>query len=284
MGGYGARTGVAERTHDPLQARVLVLGDGDTELVIAVCDLLGVGRDLVAETRKMIEDDTGIPPQHVLIAATHTHSGPAGFRISDAADFVGVTARKIAGAVRTARRDLCPVTLKVAEAEVRTTSQTRRHPDGPTHPTAPVLSALPDSGAPPIATLVTFACHSTVLEHDNLEYSADFPGAMARAVEHAVGGTAIYLQGAAGNINPVWMRHDHTDVARVGGILGAAAARAVHELRPLGEGQWCINLNWSEEVAHPAVPGTVLSDVRLGGSSQILELPRRPHRDAAALA
>src|SRR5207248_5964638 len=163
MGGYGARVGAAERIHAPLHARVLMRSDGRAEIAIAVCDLLGVGRDLVAEARRLIEVDSGIAADHVLVAATHTHSGPAGFRTSDASDFVGVSAGRIAGAVRTARHQLQPVVLKIGECEVRTISQNRRHPAGPVQAVATVLVAAPAGGAPPVATVVNFACHSTVL-------------------------------------------------------------------------------------------------------------------------
>ena len=283
MGGYGARQGVSTGTIDPLLVRTLVLSDGDTELVIAVCDLVGVGPDLVRSARELIEAETGIPAAQVLIAATHTHSGPAGIRSRDAADYVAVTARKIAGSVLQARAALTSVTLKLGTVEVTTISQNRRHPDGPIETTAKILLAAPQGGGPAVATLVNYACHSTVLEADNMEYSPDFPGAMSRFIERELGGTAIYLQGAAGDINPVWMRHDATEVERVGGILGAAATRTAHELRPLGEGQWCINLNWSEETPKE-VAGTVLTDVRFAVDQQILELPRRlfPSQDALA--
>jgi hypothetical protein len=292
MGGYGARQGVSTGTIDALLVRAAVLSDGEREIAIAVCDLIGVGPDLVRAARELIEADTGIPGSQVLIAATHTHSGPAGIRTRDAAEYVAVTARKIAGAVIQARAALTPVTLKLGTVEVTTISQNRRHPDGPIETTAKVVLAAPcaDShasgatdGGDAVVTLVNYACHSTVLEADNLAYSPDFPGAMCRFVEREVGGTAIYLQGAAGNINPVWMRHDAAEVERVGGILGAAATRAVHELRPLGEGQWCVNLNWSEEVPKAAA-GTVLTDVRFATEQTVLELPRRlfPSRDALA--
>jgi hypothetical protein len=35
--------------------------------------------------------------------------------------------------------------------------------------------------------LVNYACHPAVLGRDNLEYSADYVGVMARTVEEAVG-------------------------------------------------------------------------------------------------
>lgn len=278
MGGYGARKGVAEGVHDPLMVRVIVLSDGATKLVIAVCDLVGVMPDLVTRARALIEQEVGIPAANVLIAATHTHSGPGSIRIGvdgESGHFIGTTARKIAGAVRLADKRAVRVNLKVGTVEVSTISQNRRDPEGPIETIATVVVAAPAGNGPAVATLVNFACHSTVLEADNLEFSADFPGAAVRFIERAVGGTAIYLQGAAGDINPVWMSHDFHEVERVGGILGAAAARTVHELRPVGEGQWAVNLNWSEETPKPTIAGTLVEHVRFAATQTYLDLRRR---------
>lgn len=275
MGGYGARTGVATGIHDPLMVRTAVMSDGTTTLVLAVCDLVGVSGELVDAARSLIERECGIPAANVCIAATHTHSGAAPSRDEGLAEFLAVTARKICGAVQMATRGMQTVTLKYAETEVATISQNRRHPDGPIETTGKILLAAPEGGAAPVATLVNFACHATVLEHDNLLYSADFPGAAARLVERALGGACVYMQGACGNINPIWMRHDFDEVERVGGILGAAAARTAHELRPLGEGQWAVNLNWSESTPKQPAPGTVLAEPRFAAALRKVDLPRR---------
>jgi len=274
MGGYGARQGVSAGIHDPLFVRTLVLDDGATRLVLAVCDLVGVPAELVEQARALIEQECGIPQENVCVSATHTHSGPL-LRTEGVEDYVAVTARKICGSVQVALGAMRPVTLKVGTAEVTTISQNRRHPDQPIATTATVLLAAPEGGAPPAATLVNYACHATVLEHDNLLYSADFPGAMTRAVERAVGGIGIYMQGTAGNINPIWMRHDFVETERIGGILGAAASRVAHELRPLGEGQWAVNLSWSEQTPKEPAPGTVLENVRLAAASRLVDVPRR---------
>lgn len=264
MGGYGARTGVAAGTHDPLHVRTLVLSDGRAQVVIAICDLVGVGADIVGPARELIEKECGIPAANVLVGATHTHSGPMNLFTRGSDGYTAATARKIAGSVREALGAMTPVVLKFGTAEVSTVSQNRRHPEGPIETTAQVLVADPaDNVGPPVATVVNYACHATVLEHDNLLYSADFPGAMAALVEHALGGTAIYLQGAAGDINPVWLRHDFEETARIGGIVGAAAVRAAHELRPLGGKQRVVNLSWSEELDVAPAPGTLLTDVGL---------------------
>lgn len=275
MGGYGARTGVSTDIHDPLFVRVSVFSDGTSKLVLAVCDLVGVTPELVERARALIEQECGIPATNVCISATHTHSGPMPLRAEEMADYVCVTARKIAGAVGIACRRLQPVSLKYGETRVSTISQNRRHPEGPIETTGKVLLAAPGGGAPAVATLLNYACHATVLEHDNLHYSADFPGAAARTVERALGGVCVYVQGACGDINPVWMRHDFAEVERVGGILGAAAARTGHELRPLGEGQWGINLSWSENTPKEPAPGTVLSKPAFAAAATTLQIPRR---------
>lgn len=278
MGGYGARQGVAEGIHDDLHARTLVLTSGDAPIVLAVCDLVAVTTDIVDEARALIEAEHGIPAGRVSIAATHTHSGPGTLRRKDAADFVTMTARKIAGSVPMALRALLPVTLKAAAIDVGTIGQNRRDPAGPLETRGTVLFGDPGHGAPPVFTLINHATHATVLEHDNLLYTADFPGAAARLVERSLGGVCIYVQGTCGDVNPVWMRHDFADADRVGGILGAAAVRAVNESRPLGEGQWGINLSWSEEIEQRG-GGTVLDDVRLDAASVSVKLPRKPVPD-----
>lgn len=275
MGGYGARVGGATGVHDPLHVRTLVFYDGTTTLALAICDFVGVDRAIADEARRLIHAQLGVPPENVCIAATHTHSGPLTVRTRDATDYFAATASKIADSVRAALESMQTVSLKAATAEVSTISQNRRHPDAPIETIVKVLLAAPSGGAEPVATVVNYACHATVLEHDNLLYSADFPGATAALVEHALGGACIYMQGACGNINPAWMRHDFAEVRRVGGIVGAAAVRTAFELRPLGEAQSCINLSWSEEVPVEPAPGTLLADVSLAAARTFVQLPYR---------
>ena len=64
----------SKHVHDELQARCLVLDDGKTKLAFVVCDLLGLHRIVSTEARRLIQEKTGIPPECVMISATHTHS------------------------------------------------------------------------------------------------------------------------------------------------------------------------------------------------------------------
>ncbi len=64
----------SKHIHDELHARCLVLDDGRTKLALVVCDLLGVHKLISDESRRIIEERTGIPRANVMISGTHTHS------------------------------------------------------------------------------------------------------------------------------------------------------------------------------------------------------------------
>jgi neutral ceramidase len=60
--------------HDELHARALVLDDGSTRLAIVLCDNVGISRSVYDDAKRLIQEKTGIPPENMLMAATHTHS------------------------------------------------------------------------------------------------------------------------------------------------------------------------------------------------------------------
>ena len=74
-GGFLERT--ADTVHDRLFARGLVLDDGTTKLAIVVADNLMMPRELLDRAKTLAEQATGIPVDHILISATHTHSAPS---------------------------------------------------------------------------------------------------------------------------------------------------------------------------------------------------------------
>lgn len=64
----------AMHVHDDLHARCLILDNGDTQLVFVISDNVGINREVFDAAKKMIQTETGIAPDHVLLAANHTHS------------------------------------------------------------------------------------------------------------------------------------------------------------------------------------------------------------------
>jgi len=280
MDGYGSRTQPSTGVHDPLFARILVLDDGASPCAIVGCDLLGMHPRITAEVRDRVANATGVDPNAVLIAATHSHAGPYGLRggmfsrlDEPLADEI---AEKVARAIISTYETRRPALLKLGQAHIDTVSMNRRHPDWPSDPTLRVL-LIDGVDAPPIATLLNFACHATVMHGGNLQLSAEFPGAACRLVEKQTGAPAVYLNGACGNVNPVWIKQDFDSVERVGQIIGGQALRTVGELRTLGIGQRAHNIRW-DEFPEKAVPGRIVEPA-LRTVRKEIDLPLRRFED-----
>jgi hypothetical protein len=118
----------AKHIHDDLHARCLVLDDGETKIALVVCDLLGIHRSLSLEARRQITEATGIPPENVMISATHTHSATSA--ISNASvvrsyqsdmplnAYQQFVARRISDGVRRAIQNLRPAEIAFGRVDV----------------------------------------------------------------------------------------------------------------------------------------------------------------------
>ena len=113
----------ATHVHDELHARCLVLDDGQTRLALVVCDLLGIHRSLSVEARKLIQQTAGLPPERVLICATHTHSACSALgenRLKTDQpldDYQRFVAQRIADGVKCAVNNLRPAEIAFATAQ-----------------------------------------------------------------------------------------------------------------------------------------------------------------------
>lgn len=67
---------LAQKVNDPLHARCLVLDDGTTTIALVVVDSLMLSRELLDTAKEAASSATGIPTEHMLISATHTHAAP----------------------------------------------------------------------------------------------------------------------------------------------------------------------------------------------------------------
>lgn len=55
-----------------------------------------------------------------------------------------------------------------------------------------------DLDGKPLATIVHYACHPTIMAWDNQWFTTDYPGMVRQVVEREAGGTCLFLQGATG--------------------------------------------------------------------------------------
>ena len=239
LAGFGGRDHGSQGVHDGLFARAVVLRAGDDTAAIVSCDLIGLTAASVAAIRAMVERDTGVPGDRVLVACTHTHSGPTMGCLRHPGldlELVHVTERAIAGAVVQAWRSLGEaalgsglgrVAIGINRRERRPDGSTRigQSPEGPVDPTVAVLR-LDGADGRPAAILVSHACHPVVLGGGNYLVSADYPGQMAAFLERACPGAVCgFLQGTCGDINPVPVGGTFEDARRLGTILGAEALK-----------------------------------------------------------
>ena len=220
MYGYGARgDNVSTGVHDPLMAKALVLDDGATRLALVTLDLGSFPEANTAAVKAGVQGTAGI--EHVLLVASHSHStGVFDDAFPNAEEpYPRRVELRIIGAVEQAARSLQPARLGVGWGEARE-GHNRRFvlPNGQatmlwanrqrvsTNPVDYRVGVLrvENLEAEPIALVVNFQCHPVVLGPENLEISADYPGAMMRVVEAELGGQCMFMQGAAGDINPYW--------------------------------------------------------------------------------
>ena len=68
---------VATDILDPLNAKAIAISNGDTTVGFVICDLIAVPADVTKAAKSVIAERTGVPPDNVLIAGTHTHTGPS---------------------------------------------------------------------------------------------------------------------------------------------------------------------------------------------------------------
>ena len=225
--------------HDPLQGGALYLSDGRASLLFCSADVIFVDRDLTARVRARIEAATGLPGTHVLVSATHTHSGPVTVDyLSNAADPVVPKADPaylqqledgLVEAAVAAWRSARPAEAGLAVADGSGIGTNRRAPDGPADPQVPVLLARERGGGRPIGCLLVCSMHPTVLHEDSTLISGDFP-AMTRQYLHEVLGPAcpiLYHTGPEGNQSPRHVTRENTfaEAGRLGGLLGSRVAQ-----------------------------------------------------------
>lgn len=238
--GFDPRQGRFEGVHDPLLARAAVFSVGDMHVGILSADalglsrdLLGPGRDFIAEVREKARSGTALQADHILLAATHAHSTPETYGITrlwerkDYTEWIETLAGQLATAVQLAWKDRKPAQLSWGRTTLRGMSCNRRDPTGPLDEDIAVLFAERDSSGPVV--IANFACHPVTVQVQPL-VSADFPGVAMALLERELGNGAVclFVQGAAGDINPI---RGHTsnwrDVETYGLMVAGAALQAI---------------------------------------------------------
>lgn len=245
----------ATHVHDELHARCLVLDDGQAKLALVVCDMRHISAEVAAGAKKIIEQMTGIPPQCVVISATHSHT-TGGAKLEEREgepyyDFSAYLTRRIAESVLRAHNQLEPAQIAWGTAEEPTQVFNRRwflkpgsppvygahdnvelvdtnpgykgllKPAGPVDPQITFISVRSPSGKP-ISLMASYGLHYVGGITDNT-ISADYFAMFADRVGELLGADrhqdppfiGIMANGTSGDVNNL-ERYSDEELAKRG--------------------------------------------------------------------
>ena len=249
---WGAQTHTRATGVDmELYATALVVANGDTQVAIVDCDAGGFTFALADEFRAAISTLTGIPLSNIRVSASHTHSGgntsPAWFPQGSEMipSHVAALTHRIAGAVWEAQQSMKPARIAAGKGhstvavnrrlwveEQKRVVLGRNYEDFADHEMQ--VARIDDEQERPIATIVSYSCHPTIMAHKNSKITPDFPGYLRGTVEANIGGLCLWLQGSPGNTHPKCSFSSRPeDIRYVGKRLGLEAANVALELETL---------------------------------------------------
>jgi hypothetical protein len=256
---------VSQSVRDDLHAKCLVIQSGEERVALVVCDLISVHRDITNPAKAFIEQETGIKPDHVLVAATHTHTGPEvrrGRVVPTHAEWIEKLPRLIADAVSDAASGLFKATLYPGRGQETALAFNRlfRMRDGSEKfgpgsdltkvagsagPIDPELLAMKvlDADGRVRALVVNYALHVDVIGGGSANFlSADWPGEMAKAVRGVYGDPCVtlFFNGCCGDINhhpylkqTALPRGGPAKAIQLGRALGGLAVNAAEKGEPM---------------------------------------------------
>lgn len=302
---WGSQSHVLSTGNDPvgLCATALVLSDGTSKFAMVDIDRLFV-RGLEASIDRAAKL-TGIPAENIRLAATHTHAavmvsatkGPAGMDLSE---YQAAVERydqsivdKIVGLIVAANSNLKPAHIFGDQGEGRININRRVRADGDNPPAVGrnpegfvdrdlIVFRVDGADGNPIAVLVNFPCHGTVLAYENTKISPDWIGMVRRVMEKAMPtAKCLFFQGAAGNQGPIeGFTGDLAVAHRLGAMLGHGAASlaiGVETVRRVPTFEGFVESTAYQAKQHWRVKGPRAST--LARASKIIQLPRRKYSD-----
>lgn len=191
---------------DPISATALAVEGAQCSAMIIALDLMLIDKAFTERTRRIIAEETGLAPESIMLTCSHSHNAPAagGLRGVGQCDpvYEDWASRQAATAGILAWQSRQAATLKCANVQVGELSFNRTRPNGLIDTTLTVAELQRNDGSP-LAVVVNYAAHPTVLTQLHpFAVSRDVPGQICDLIEDTMPGvTAMYLQGACGDVN-----------------------------------------------------------------------------------
>ena len=210
----------ATEVHDDLEARALFLSGESGSVCLLVCDLLGMSAGFAGPIREGVAAALGLERAAVLTSCVHTHAGPSTIAGSEQLGWVtpegyrDLLVERCVVAARDAAAGSAPAVLRMGRWPLPDALSVNRR-GLPYEPTFAVLDVL-DSHDVRLGTLANVAIHPVALGPECLAVSSDWVGPFRDALERRIGGTAVLLPGALGDVNPHHVHRQDNDCRRDG--------------------------------------------------------------------
>lgn len=215
MAGYASRKKPAEGKVQELYAKALALEDvAGKRFVFVTLDLIGILPSLRMRMEEKVQKAYGLPPESILLNASHTHSGPE-YRVEkgrekEAQEYTAFLEERMMKVIGDAITDLKPAAVSWSRSRCGfamnrrlpspTGYQNSPNPDGPVDHEVPVLQVVSPEGQAR-AVLFGYACHNTCL--GEFQYCGDYAGyAQEYLQENRPGFVALFMNGCSGDQNP----------------------------------------------------------------------------------
>lgn len=215
MAGYASREKPAEGKVQELYAKALALEDvAGKRFVFVTLDLIGILPSLRMRMEEKVQKAYGLPPESILLNASHTHSGPE-YRVEkgrekEAQEYTAFLEERMMKVIGDAITDLKPAAVSWSRSRCGfamnrrlpspTGYQNSPNPDGPVDHEVPVLQVVSPEGQAR-AVLFGYACHNTCL--GEFQYCGDYAGyAQEYLQENRPGFVALFMNGCSGDQNP----------------------------------------------------------------------------------
>ena len=240
--GYPHVPRMSTGTHDPLECAAIYLRGKQGRALFLANDLIYFSRDYALDVRRRIAAATDVPLEAIMLSATHTHSGPVlTNNLSNSADavvpradvdYLKWLADRLVAAAKAAVDSAEPAEVGLTLVQAEGVGTNRHDPAGPTDASVPVFLARSQATKLPLACMIVYGMHPTVLHEDSKLFSADFIGFTRRWLQgHGLPASCpvVSHQGGAGNQSPRHVTKSNTfaEAQRIGENLGRTIAAAL---------------------------------------------------------
>ena len=241
LAGFGARNKPAEEVAEPLEARAVYLDDGRTRLCLIVCDLLGMSHDISRPIREHVASALGLGMESVMIACTHTHHAPSAMAGTERLGwptpegFIALVRDGCVEAAEHARDNAADAQLSFGRFALPDGFGFNRRGGAYDEPVFSLLRADPGG------IVANIGIHPVLLGPQWYAVSTDWVASFRTELECEIGGTAVELTGALGDVNPLppqgesgyepWATLEQT--VEFGKRLGQAVIARLEDMKPI---------------------------------------------------